>query len=344
MFFVLSQVLLTLALESRHSALRDPEFNRKLASLRRQMAERSGERPLVVLLGSSQVGVNSRPDRLPRSPGCSSPLVFNFGLCSADPVLERLCLERLLRDQIHPDWLLIEVAPLFFNASVAGCPPMADYTIDANRLRWRDLQILRRYHSEPRRLARDWLADRLVPCYAQRFVILSEYAHRWLPPSLQTFDYGWRFLDEWGWCGMPDYETLGPPRQWEERTAFQRERFRPFYAHFRPHQSCDRALRDLLVICRAKGIHTALMLMPDFFRSCHSPAAMAEMDRYVAEIGAENHVPVLDMRTWAPDTGFWDGVHFVRATTNSFTAEFGREALRPLLQGKPQLVQREKNG
>src|SRR5205823_3969902 len=104
---VAAQLGLALAL-SRSWGLRDPEYGRRLATLRARLAERGPGRKLVLMLGSSRVGVNVRPALLAANQPASGQeaVVFNFGLCGARPVMELLCLERLLADGIHPDTLL----------------------------------------------------------------------------------------------------------------------------------------------------------------------------------------------------------------------------------------------
>jgi hypothetical protein len=173
------QLGLGVALEQWCAALRDPEYLIKLASLRAHLAKRPLDRPLVVLLGSSRVGVNVRPQNLPPWPGPSAhpPLVFNAALCRSNPVLEYLMLRRLLGEAIHPDWVLVEVTPAFFNA----CAFAGDAVVP-QRLRWRELRWIRPYYSRPKVLYRQWLADRLCPAYAYRFTVLSWFAPNLLPP------------------------------------------------------------------------------------------------------------------------------------------------------------------
>src|SRR5687768_1884754 len=76
--FLLVQAGLCLALTFSWP-LRDPEYGRRLVSLRQRQRERGPGRPLVVLLGSSRVAMNIRPGLMEvnrrDAPG---PIVFNF--------------------------------------------------------------------------------------------------------------------------------------------------------------------------------------------------------------------------------------------------------------------------
>jgi hypothetical protein len=333
--FFLGQLLFALALETFWRSLRDPEYDRKLASLRSQLRRAGPDRPLVLLLGSSRVGFNVRPDQLPVWPvnAGPAPLVFNFGMCSADPVLLRIVFGRLLADGIRPQWALIEVSPMLYQEPDHGKPTFADL-IEVRRLQWRDVRSIRRYSSHPVSLLAEWLGDRLIPGFAHRFLVLNRYMPDWLPPSLRGFDYPWHWLDPWGWVDLPLMETLGPEANWQKRVSDTRAHF-PWCDHYRPQARSDRAMRDLLASAGRAGIAVALLRMPDYLEKWSPPAAKAEMRAYVEQLARQFAVPVVDMRDWVSDTGFWDGVHFVHEMASLFTQAFGRNVLPALLNGQP---------
>src|SRR5213075_1820404 len=116
-----SQFALAITLEHWRPDLRDPEFGHKLARLHARLEEQPG-RPLVLVLGSSRTGVGLRPEVLHRFalPGGQPPIVFNFGLTASGPVMELLCLHRLLEEGIHPDWLVVEVMAPLLNQKTTG--------------------------------------------------------------------------------------------------------------------------------------------------------------------------------------------------------------------------------
>src|SRR4051812_37943960 len=93
------QLGLAFLVETRRPELRDPEYAHKLTHLHNRLAE-SDQRPLVLMLGSSRVGVGVRPECFPAPPdtGRANPLLLNFALCGSGPFLERICLRRLLED------------------------------------------------------------------------------------------------------------------------------------------------------------------------------------------------------------------------------------------------------
>ena len=46
-----------------------------------------------------------------RPVGAAGPVVFNYGILGAGPVLELLTLRRLLADGVHPDCIIVEAWP-----------------------------------------------------------------------------------------------------------------------------------------------------------------------------------------------------------------------------------------
>ncbi len=326
--FLALQVGFGLALERWWTRLRDPEYAVKLGSLRARLAGRGPGRPLVVLLGSSRVGVNVRPQDLLPWPGppAGAPLVFNAALCRSDPVLEYLMLRRLLAEGIRPDWLLVEVTPECFND--VSHPPD---TVQPHRLRRGECRWVRPYFADPAVLDRAWREVRLCPAYGYRFTTWACLAPSLLPPDLAFFASDWRGLDGEGWLNMPRFRDLGDPVYHTNLLAMVRGTFASGFQHFRPRPASDRALHALLAYCRRKHIRVVLMRMPDLFRGDYAPAARTEIAEYVRGIARAYKTPVADMRAWAADTDFYDGVHLTHPGVRAFTQRFGRKLLWPLL-------------
>jgi hypothetical protein len=60
-----------------------------------------------------------------------------------------------------------------------------------------------------------------------------------------------------------------------------------------------------------------------------------ELTAYLRRLSVENQTPILDARTWQADEDLPDYCHLSPAGARAFSACFGREVLRPLLQGRP---------
>jgi hypothetical protein len=305
-------------------SLRDPEYGYKLALLRQRIAEEP-KRELILILGSSRSGYGFRPDVVPawQSREANPPIIFNFALTGSGPILELVCLRRLLAAGIHPARLLIEVLPptLYQEGTWSEIA-----WLNLNRLSWDDVQLLRRYAEQPRQFGFDWCRAHVAPCFAQRFCIMSRYAPGWLP--WETRQDIWLGLDRSGWMTYPHtiLDAAGQCRALE----FARRQYAAALARFHITPVADRALRELLALCRHEDIRATLVLMPEgtIYQSWYPAAARAEIDGYLTSVSREYGVPVIDARSWLPDTAFFDSHHLHPDGATAFTERFAREVLQ----------------
>jgi hypothetical protein len=323
LFVVALQATLVVALECR-TELRDSEYGIKRARLRAALARAPG-RPLVVMLGSSRCLLGFRPAALPpcRTADGREPVVFNAGFLGAGPLMELICLRRLLADGLRPEVVFLECWPPSEIAEGIFRPPV-------QRLGWRDLRVWGRHTAEPGLLYREWIESRLLPGSTGRAALLQALAPRWLPPREEDY----LNVDAAGWKPCPFGYTS---KDRERRARFARNDYEAFLQVYRHGETADRELRELLTLCRAEHIRAALVFLPEsaLFRGWYSPAARAEVDGYLGRLSRDFAVPVIDARAWVADDGFADGYHLLPEGAAAFTARFGREALQPLLEGRP---------
>lgn len=336
--FLTGAGMLNLALESRPLHLGDPEYGQKLTHLRAQLAEASPGTPLVLVLGSSRVGTGIRPEVLLSNccrPSTPPLLLFNFGLCCSDPVMELLCFRRLLADGIVPRHVFVEVTPLAFNDSFPASHGLTEH-LDPRRWQWPDVRRLAQYHSQPRVLYRDWLETRLLPASRHRFLLLDRFAPCWVPPSLfqSLFGHEWHGTDRWGWLHLPGIPSV-PSERRRQLLVEQRQLNYEVASRFHPAEASDRALRELVDLCRREEIVVSLLAMPDALRPCYSPACRAAIDDYLQQLSRECEVALVDARDWIDDGGFADLAHLTPNGAATFTRRFAREVLRPRLGGLP---------
>src|SRR5262245_39319377 len=125
-----------LATEFWHPEWRDPEFGHRLTALRNARAERPG-RPLLLALGSSRTEMAFRPSVVEAAlaEDGEPPLTFNFGISGSGPVMELLCLRRLLGCGIRPDYLVLEILPPLLHQEGRYSE---DAWMNLLRLGWRD--------------------------------------------------------------------------------------------------------------------------------------------------------------------------------------------------------------
>jgi hypothetical protein len=324
--FALGQLALALAAERGHPELIDPEYGRRFQQLQARRQEAPG-RPLLLMLGSSRTAMGFRPDALPPLPAGAGgpPLAFNYSLVSAGPLTELLCLERLAAGGVRPDAVLIEVW-------LPHLGPEKSFLTRLDQGVRSDLRLADRYSPEARPGCWRCLERRLLPAYFLR----SGLQREWLPPQGPAGPEAvyWSTLDGSGWLPCPwDLRATGAYATFAVK---QQADYGPTVQRFGVTPAGDRALHDMLVLCRRRGIKAALVWMPEAsdFRRYYSPDALAGMRAYLAALSDAYQAPCLDMREWAPDEDFADGFHLTPAGAARLTERLGREFLAPWLDGR----------
>jgi len=326
--FVALQAALSIVMDRWLPELRDPEYGAKLHRLRALQAERPGE-PLILVIGSSRSAMGLRPASFP---ACHmgdgrSPLVFNFGMTGYGPVQELALLDRLLRDGVRPEQVMIEVHPLLLHQENGYGE---ETWLNVNCLDWDDLCLVSRYASRAGVLRRQWLESRLWPWHSRRFLILDRFMPRWAPP--ETRQNAWSSLDARGW--LPHHRQRVTAEEYRQGQEHARREYQPALEGFRVTGLADRAMCELLELCSRESIAAALYVMPEGseFRSWYPPAARGEIEAYLAKLSRQYGCPCYDAAAWCADEDFWDGHHLLPGGARRFSARFGREAMQPMLE------------
>lgn len=337
LFFICAQGILSIYLNRQRLELRDPVFGLRLRTLRKRLKE-SPDAPLVLVLGSSRALNGLGPAYMPASsaPDGSKPLVYNFAFAGAGSVRELMTFRRLRAAGIRPDCLLLEVWPVLWPEDGAFAERLL---IAEDELCWTDLAVLSRYLPGKRDFFARALRGNLAPLVCYRSRLLHAAARILLPRDLdrrlaQEAD-DWTSSDESGWlpCRKIPADSAAQRREVDKGLLVAAPLLNPL--HISPDS--DRALRELLDECRADGIRTALFLMPEHSacRGWYPPQTQDAVCAYLQQLSREYQVPVIDTRDWAPDEHFADFCHMAPQGVQPFSERFGREVLRPWLQGKP---------
>jgi hypothetical protein len=328
--FCLLEAALGIYLDARLPAARDPEYVTRERLLRARLAEAPG-RQLVLLLGSSRTMLGIKAGQI-TSCDPARPLVFNFGLLGAGPVLEGICLQRLLAAGVRPDLVFIEVLPPALNEPRDYC--LEEDWLSGKRLCARELAGAWRYHSDPAHLLGQWLQARCVPS-----------PHR-LPALAMALGLDWSRSSK----GAPGVEVATDGYGWHAQllsglsaerrrafTALAQRQYRNSFGPFRLAVGPAHALEDLLDRCRAADIPAALVLTPEGseFQALYPAEMRRGIDAFLVRLAQDRAVPLIDARDWVEDAGFWDAHHLLPEGAATFTARFEREALRPLLRRPP---------
>src|SRR5439155_20198486 len=175
------------------------------------------------------------------------------------------------------------------------------------RLTWRDLSFLQDCRPHSWAFYGTWLRGRLVPWHTQRLLILSAVAPHWLPERsyLRCLLRG---IQPCGWLpwGMV---TVDAEARRLGLAAARDEYPPPLFAAFRITGQADRALREILTICRREQICTLLLVMPEgqMFQSWYGPCAQRCLGDYLSTLQRDFRTPVVDARNWVAEEGFVDG-------------------------------------
>ncbi|MBX9623542.1 MAG: DUF1574 domain-containing protein [Gemmataceae bacterium] len=311
---VVAQIGLTAAVETVRPQWRDPEYGHRLHRLRELRAAHP-DRPLVVAIGSSrtQMGVSPADMGLADEPG--SPVVFNFGQAGAGPLHQLLTVRRLLDAGVKPDYLLVEFFP---GALVVDGPAEDVMRAWGPRLGLGDARRLGPYCADADALRRRWAADRLAPWHSLRLSLMSHWRPRWVAWP-QRLDFQWEMMDRWGFTAYPIDPV--PEAKRADGLRLAREQYAPYLGAYRIGATSDRALRDLLGLCRAEGIPAALYLTPEGpeFRAWYAAETRGAVAAYRAGLAAEFGVPVWAAGDDFGEDQFADGHHLLRAGAARFS-------------------------
>jgi hypothetical protein len=313
--------------------LRDPVYadkERKLASVERELPPGS---PVVLFIGTSRAG-NGFDAGLAQSVLTGAlgrpAATFNFGTPASGPVTHLLHLRRLLGDGHRPSLLLLEVHP----PTLAKLPdgPLEARFADGTAFEWDEIDWLGNYGFPAERLREKRRQTAVAPWYGLRFQLLGRLAPTALPFHLR-YDWG-RGPDANGWNPVLVEEVSD-----EQRAAGLRRaglEYRHILARMELGDAPVRALRDLLALCRERGIPVVLVRMPEGtgFRAFYPKPVAARVDRLLRELAAEYGCRIADCRGWMPDDAFVDGHHLLRVGASAFTQRLTREVIEPALRSR----------
>ena len=248
-------------------------------------------------------------------------LPFNFSRNGGGPVYSRLAYERLCRQNLKPDWVVIELMPALMTARYERF----FYTsITAGELR-----DLARYISG-RRAVGFYAKLHVLPGYRNRTGLLRTIAPSWVMPGGAEDPEA--TIDALGGEGKRIRPSM-PDADRRAEDARVSAGYAAILADFRIDPGADRALRDLLHACHSNGTKAIVIRTPESttFRAAYRPDALATLDAYTAGLRGEFGVQVVDARRWLADEEFEDGHHPLLAGQKRFTDRLHREVLVSLV-------------
>jgi hypothetical protein len=261
--------------------------------------------------------------------GLDGPVVYNLSQAGCGPVHQVLNLHRLLDAGAKPDFLLVEILP-----PVLGGHGPADGLLIPSRLSLADLRRAEPYCDDFAKVRGDWLAARASPWSTYRISLLSHWGMGSFYPWQARQDFLWKQMKPYGW--MPYFFANITHERRAKGTAEAKAQYAPYFADFSLAPLPRRAHRDLLAVCRDRGIRVGFYAMPESptFRGWYPPQARDRIARYYAELRADG-VPVFDASGWLDDEFLYaDGHHLTRNGAEVFSMRFGRECVGPWVRGE----------
>jgi hypothetical protein len=293
---------------------------------RRDLARRVQElhpgKPLLAFLGSSRVVLAFAPEQLPPlilSDG-QQIIPINFAHTSAGPLMNVVLLKRMIGDGLCPDYLIVELMPLFMGqdqvrqlARDTGLPDLITVIGQSGKPLEFILELAQQHARRgPRTLAiamRNWLGDELGPGFQP-----EEYPLRWLGG-----------LDK-------DEDTPGERAQAALGVAAPVPTM-PRWVCFQTTPEAMGALKQLITLCQEHKITLKFLITPErsSLRNWYPPGADDELNSLTDMIAERYGVETIDARHWLDDTEFYDDHHSTRDGAASFTEQLHREVLEPWL-------------
>ena len=324
--------LLALAYFSIDGPQRDPVYYQRWSRLIRQI-HASPEKPFtVVMLGSSRTAWGFRPMMLqePLTRALNRPVVVgNFGLPGCCASMHLLTWNRLLRDGVRPDLVLIEVMPAMLMESWYPNELTAE-RFPVCRLRFGDLPVLEKHFSDIRPgLRNDWWLAQPSTFFDYRLTLLSRFAPGLLPlqhrVALET-----QLVEE-----LPATVVEVPRDVQQRKLKSARDQYAAGLQDFHLGGRCCADFHELVAQVQRDGVQVVLVVMPEGseFRSWYKPGDFGQVWELLDKMRAELGIQVIDAHEWLAEDDFLDSHHPNPPGGAKFTARLG-EYLVPLLHGR----------
>jgi hypothetical protein len=330
-FFLASQVGLSVAMERWLPNCRDRDYAWKMAQLKR-MLEKEPDRPLVLFVGSSRTLGAFQADRISGQKGPDGRLLsaFNLGQAKTGPIRSWIRFQELLEQGIRPRLLVVEVLPFLFNEASPGRVSEEDW-IGGEWPSFRDLCRYYPYCGMRRQILTDWICARLLPAYYHRNYLLDYYARSWVHPANKLVSH--RLFDSHGWYTGEGIEFWVPWAAYR-RTMKHWQQFGWQLKYCRLGDGPAQALRDLVQRCRQEHIPVALVLMPEpsLVRGWYSPLVRAQINSLMDELKQSYQTEVIDAREWIEDNRFCDALHMLPQGAYELTDLINDEIQRILIE------------
>lgn len=327
--YLLMQAALNAAVVAEWLPLRDPVYAEK-ADLLATRPEFYGPRPAgtpprLLAIGSSRTQLGFDAAAVERA--TDQPIrAFNFGVPAAGAMTSALYLRRLLDAGVSPEFVTVEIHPGFTSDL---SPPYESRWLHLYRLRPNEVDRLRSFgwavESPPQHGWRGWAAA----SFAYRYAILNRYFPKMMPCPYGLF-VGAK-MDANGFVTGHDV----PAHQKADALRRARDEYAPTFVDYRPGGPGVEAVRDMLGVCRDRGIRAAVVLMPEAsaYRGWYGADGYRRIGEWVESLKRKYGVEVADARVWVPDAHFADGHHLTAEGAKIYSTRLATDFIGPWVEG-----------
>jgi hypothetical protein len=330
--FLLLYLLGAYFVEKGPAKARDPEFAAKFERLQARLQEHPGQ-PLILMLGSSRTLLMLDAGSLHVNWDGTPAQVFNFGIKGSGPLLEFLCLERLLKAGVKPNLLLLEVFPALFNRPLDRS--LEEVWFQEGRLRHSEVTELRPYHSDTKRIWRRWLRFRLKP-WGGIERSLEDYLDP-LGPDRPDHpgDFDLSIVDPFGW--EPHFRAGITDAQREHYKEVAKNQYHSAMGPFEPAANAFAALKSILDTCEQNQVPVAMVMMPEgpFFRTFYPPGMQEQLAERFAKISQDRQILLVNARDWLPEQELYDSHHALPTGAAHFSQRLQHDVIEPLIRTLP---------
>ena len=328
--FLALEIAFGLALQGPLDCIRNPNYEKR-QSLLRGMKEEIGDRPFVLLLGSSRIQQGVRPDIINHNPNL--PFVYNFGCAGHGPRHHCIILKRLLRDGIRSDCVVLELTPCQLIDPVA--PVDVKNLLNHN---YHELQDSLPFRERPDQIRDEWIrAQFLLPCFSHRYQLIALALPAWNPPDSQPFQKRCP-NDPYGWSPK---ERHGPPVPANE----VRHRWAPVLADWHLDPMNRLAIEEIARVCQREQIGLTFVVMPEgpVFRSCYSARAETALREFQNWLATFAGTTIVNAHEWLNDEDYYHDSHHIEPRAAELFTKLFVERLITLLPSsiKSQTVLRQ---
>jgi Protein of unknown function (DUF1574) len=299
--------------------LRDASYADRAALLTRQIAAAKDTKPaVVVMVGTSRTGHGFHARQMQElwTDAADSPVVaFNFGIAGSGPIMQQIYVRRLLHGGVKPDLVILEVLPSAFTEREDT--PIEYWLMDPARMSPEEMEILSNYGIASASCEKRWREIYLNPWTELRYQLLNCIRPSLLPKDL-LIKWNSR-TDAWGWFPVEiPILTKEAADGLLDRAYQEHGRGLPFLMLGR---HSVQALIDTLELCRAEGIRTVVIHLPEgpSFRAWYPSGKKQAIADAFARIVGEHGAHWIDATEWLPDSCFFDGHHLLKHGAVLFT-------------------------